>query len=166
MKKSFIDRDTTFAQIKENKDIISAVQEVVKVKNIDFDPTDDMNMKDIADILGVDIKDLLLIANEKNGTGKEFKKVYTDMDIKGTKKESPLWIDENEIVDLDVRESLENGIDPFGMIMKSISTLNGKVLHIINSFETIPLYAVLGKQGFEYFSKEEDGVWHIYFYKK
>jgi len=49
--------------------------------------------------------------------------------------------------------------------MQHINELNGRVLHIINSFETTPLYNVLGKQGFEHYAEVKNGVWHIYFFK-
>jgi len=108
---------------------------------------------------------LLLIINEKNGTVDELFKAYPQMLPKEQKNNEPKWLDDNEILDLDVRQSLANGVDPFGMIMQNIAQLNGKVLHIINTFETAPLYSVLGKQGFEHYSKKENDIWHIYFYK-
>ena len=166
MKNSFIDKDSTFREIKDKSDIVSALKEVAKSKNLSIDFRDDLTMESIAKNLDVDVGDILLIINEKNSTAEAFKEAYPQMDIKSQKNDKPKWMDEHEIVELDVRESLSKGVDPFGMIMKSVATLNGKVLHIINSFETVPLYSVLGKQGFEYYSEESEGIWHIYFYKK
>jgi len=164
---NFLSAEDRFEEIKNNSDILSAIKEVAKVNKVECNPSDDMTLGEIAKKLKVDINDLLLIVNEKNGTGKEFKKAYPALDIESSSSSSaPAWLQENEIVDLDVRESLSKGVDPFGMIMNTIKNLNGKVLHIINTFETAPLYSVLGKQGFEHYAKEENGIWHIYFYKK
>jgi hypothetical protein len=166
MKYNFLDKDTKFIEVKENPAILSAIQEVAKAKGIDFEPGVSITLQEIAQVLEVDEKDLLLIVNEKNGTIKEFWQAYPEMLLEQQIDLRPKWLDKNEILNLDVRESLSKGVDPFGMIMQNIRTLNGKILHIINTFETTPLYSVLGKQGFEYYSKEENGVWHIYFFKK
>ncbi len=82
------------------------------------------------------------------------------------KTDEPQWLGKNEQIDLDVRPSLSKGVDPFGVIMQTIAGLNGRILHIISSFETAPLYEILSRQGFEHYAKEKDGVWHIYFYKQ
>jgi len=165
MNKSFFDEDTAFGVLKQNSEILSAINEVSKAKGFSFEPGDDITLLEIAKILGVDKNDLLLIINEKNGTVDELFKAYPQMLPKEQKNNEPKWLDDNEILDLDVRQSLANGVDPFGMIMQNIAQLNGKVLHIINTFETAPLYSVLGKQGFEHYSKKENDIWHIYFYK-
>ena len=159
-----IDKQTKFAEIKDKSDIIEALREVMKVKNLAFAFNDDENMEDIAQKLKIDIKDLLLIINKKNGTEKEFYHSYPKMNIQKQSLE-PSWLNKYDKIDLDVRPSLANGVDPFGLIMQTIAKLDGKILHIINSFETTPLYSVLGKQGFEHYAKQENGVWHIYFYK-
>jgi len=164
MIKKLFNSGTTFAEIKNNDKIISALQEVMKVKNINIDIKDETTLQNIADQLNIDIKDLLLIVNKKNGLEKEFYEVYPDMK-NNEKNNEPDWLKKNQIIDLDVRASLAEGVDPFGLIMQTISKLNGKVLHIVNTFETTPLYSVLGKQGFEHYSKNENGIWHIYFYK-
>ena len=164
MIKKLFDGRTTFTEIKNNNKIISALQEVMKVKNMNIDIKDETTLQDIADQLNIDIKDLLLIVNKKNGLEKEFYEVYPNMK-NNTKNNEPDWLKKNQIIDLDVRDSLAEGVDPFGLIMQTISKLNGKVLHIVNTFETTPLYSVLGKQGFEHYSKNENDIWHIYFYK-
>ncbi len=161
-----IDKDSKFSEIKEKKEIVSAIEEIAKVKGVDLLLSDKVTMSDLADRLGVDIKDLLLVANEKNGSADEFYEVYPEMKkAKRSSDEKPAWLKSNEVVDLDVRPSLAKGVDPFGLIMQHINELNGRVLHIINSFETTPLYNVLGKQGFEHYAEVKNGVWHIYFFK-
>lgn len=160
-----IDRQTKFAEIKDKNDIIEALKEVMKVKNLTFDFNDNDSMEEIAQKLNIDIKDLLLIANKKNGSEEEFYKSYPEMNTQKQNLE-PSWLNKYDKIDLDVRPSLSSGVDPFALIMQTVAKLDGKILHIINSFETTPLYSVLGKQGFEHYAKEENGVWHIYFYKK
>lgn len=160
-----IDKQTKFSDIKDNLDIVSAIEEIIKVKKLNIEITDNDSIEDIAKNIGVDIKDLLLIANKKNGTTTEFYQKYPETNLQ-TKDSEPDWMSTNDIVDLDVRPSLAKGVDPFGLIMQTVAQLNGKILHIINSFEPAPLYSVLGKQGFEHYSKLENGTWHIYFYKR
>lgn len=53
------------------------------------------------------------------------------------------------IVELDVREDLRSGREPFSRIMSAVSDLHeGDVLHLRATFEPVPLFAVLGKRGF------------------
>ena len=67
---------------------------------------------------------------------------------------------------LDVRPTLASGVDPFTIIMKTVKSMAaGHVLHLVNSFEPIPLYGVLGERGFEHWTEKVEGEWHIYFYK-
>jgi len=164
--KGFLDKQDRYIDIKDNSLILSAIEEIAKTNEVDSNFTDNDTLENIAKKLGVDVNDFLLIVNEKNSTAKEFLKAYPVLELDDKdEKSTPPWLQDREVLDLDVRESLSNGVDPFGMIMKTIANLNGKVLHIINTFETVPLYSVLGKQGFEHYSKEENGIWHIYFYK-
>lgn len=52
-------------------------------------------------------------------------------------------------VDLDVRPYQERGEEPFSAIMAAIAQVPvGQVLRLRNTFDPVPLYAVLGKRGF------------------
>jgi len=74
--------------------------------------------------------------------------------------------DENKIIEFDVRPILENGKDPFHDIMEQLKSLaSDEVLLIVNSFEPMPLYTVLGSKGYEHETVNEDGIWKIYFYQ-
>jgi uncharacterized protein (DUF2249 family) len=55
-----------------------------------------------------------------------------------------------KIIELDVRETLKNGIDPFKDIMKTANTLfDNEALKVINTFEPIPLIKILEEKGFK-----------------
>ncbi|GEO05045.1 hypothetical protein AAE02nite_27090 [Adhaeribacter aerolatus] len=68
---------------------------------------------------------------------------------------------------LDVREGLQQGLDPFKEIMAAAENLPaGKSLLIINTFEPIPLYAILRKKGFTHYTcQSADNLVHTYFYQ-
>lgn len=70
------------------------------------------------------------------------------------------------IVDLDVRDDLRAGREPFSRIMATRRALPpGGVLRLRAIFEPVPLYAVMGKQGFNHWTErlaEDD--WRVWFY--
>jgi len=72
------------------------------------------------------------------------------------------------LFDLDVREDLRNGREPFSHIMAAKAALpEGGVLRLRATFEPVPLYAVLGKQGFDHWTErlaEDD--WRVWFYPR
>lgn len=75
-------------------------------------------------------------------------------------------IDSSKIVEADVREDLRSGREPFKRIMAARQRVpEGGALVVRAIFEPVPLYAVLGKQGFDHFTEElghED--WRVWFY--
>lgn len=74
---------------------------------------------------------------------------------------------EERIRDLDVRDQLRRGEEPFERIMGAVSELDGNaVLRVRALFEPEPLYGVLGGRGFEHWTEklgEED--WRVWFYR-
>lgn len=71
-----------------------------------------------------------------------------------------------KLIKLDVRPTINSGKDPFLDIMEKIKKINeDEVLHLINSFEPMPLYSVLGNKGFEHWTEKVDGVFNVYFFK-
>jgi uncharacterized protein (DUF2249 family) len=68
-------------------------------------------------------------------------------------------------ITLDVREDLRAGREPFSKIMTAVSGLAAtESLLIIAPFEPVPLFHVLGKQGFAYESKRTPaGDWQVLF---
>lgn len=72
------------------------------------------------------------------------------------------------LVDLDVREELRGGGEPFARIMAAIRELpQDGVLRLRAIFEPAPLYRVLGKQGFSHATEQLDSDdWRVWFYRE
>ncbi|MEX0736317.1 MAG: DUF2249 domain-containing protein [Bacteroidota bacterium] len=74
--------------------------------------------------------------------------------------------DLDEVV-LDVRPIIQGGSDPLKTIMKAVRGLGeNQSLHLVNSFEPVPLYSVLGGKGFDHAARLIDGEWHIWFFRR
>jgi len=73
---------------------------------------------------------------------------------------------ETSVVEVDVREDLRNGREPFSRIMAARREVPaGGALRVRAIFEPVPLYAVMGKQGFAHHTEklgEED--WRVWFH--
>ncbi|HEU5070977.1 MAG TPA: DUF2249 domain-containing protein [Verrucomicrobiae bacterium] len=68
-------------------------------------------------------------------------------------------------VTLDVREDIRCGREPFSKIMSTVAALNAdEQLLLIAPFEPAPLFAVLGRQGFQHRSQSvANGDWEVLF---
>lgn len=87
------------------------------------------------------------------------------------KKPLPAFIislTKSQIIDLDVREILEEGKDPLNIILAKIKSIKvGEALKVINTFEPAPLIIMLEKQGFEVYADViDDNLVETYFFKK
>jgi uncharacterized protein (DUF2249 family) len=85
----------------------------------------------------------------------------------GEPRPGPLaGIPAGRLVDVDVREELRAGQEPFARIMAARAALApGQVLRVRAIFEPAPLYAVLGRQGLAHWTErlaEDD--WRVWFY--
>lgn len=71
------------------------------------------------------------------------------------------------VVDLDVRDDLRSGREPFSRIMSTVAALGGDdVLHLRAIFEPVPLFAVLAKRGFAHESKSHaPNDWSVWFWR-
>lgn len=71
------------------------------------------------------------------------------------------------IVELDVREDLRTGREPFSRIMRAVAALGSEeVLHLRAIFEPAPLYTVLGKRGFVHESQAHaPDDWSVWFWR-
>ncbi len=70
------------------------------------------------------------------------------------------------VVDLDVREELSKGGEPFSRIMAAVGTLREReVLHLRAPFEPVPLFAVMQKRGFAHrCERHADDDWSVWFF--
>ncbi|HEU0077098.1 MAG TPA: DUF2249 domain-containing protein [Longimicrobiaceae bacterium] len=68
--------------------------------------------------------------------------------------------------DLDVRDDLRGGREPFSRIMEARRALPpGDVLRLRAIFEPVPLYAVMAKQGLEHWTERlADDDWRVWFF--
>ena len=71
------------------------------------------------------------------------------------------------IVELDVRDDLRSGREPFSRIMSSVAALGSDdVLHLRAIFEPVPLFAVLAKRGFAHEAKSHaPDDWSVWFWR-
>lgn len=71
------------------------------------------------------------------------------------------------VIEVDVREALRAGREPFSRIMAAVSTLEPhEVLHVRAIFEPVPLFTVLGKRGFAHESRAHaPDDWSVWFWR-
>jgi uncharacterized protein (DUF2249 family) len=71
------------------------------------------------------------------------------------------------LVDLDVREDLRRGEEPFSRIMAAKAALKpGEVLRLRATFDPVPLYHVMGKQGYEHWTEKlAEDDWRVWFHR-
>jgi uncharacterized protein (DUF2249 family) len=71
------------------------------------------------------------------------------------------------VIEIDVREDLRSGREPFSRIMNAVSALAANdVLHLRAIFEPAPLFTVLGNRGFAHESKAHAADdWSVWFWR-
>lgn len=129
-----------------------------------------VTVEQAASIAGVDLYSLLFELNKSiNNSNEPIKIMNEEMHNEEKIKQKPEILEKisvDKIHQLDVRPIIESGKDPFQNIMAAVKELkDDEILLIINSFEPIPLYSILGKKGFEHWTEKEDNLFRIYFYK-
>lgn len=72
------------------------------------------------------------------------------------------------LVDVDVRDELRAGIEPFGRIMGAARRLGPEqVLRVRAIFEPVPLYGVFAKKGFAHFTERlAPDDWRVWFFRQ
>lgn len=70
-------------------------------------------------------------------------------------------------IELDVREDLRLGREPFQKIMSAVKALpEGSVLHLRATFEPAPLFAVMADLGFAHESRAHSpDDWSVWFWR-
>lgn len=129
-----------------------------------------VTVQQAASIAGVDLNNLLFELNKAINKEIIFNNESEEEKMNQTIVEKPevlISIPQEKIIQLDARPIIDSGKDPFLDIMNKVKSLkDDEVLLIINSFEPIPLYTVLGNKGFNHWTEKENGVFKVYFYKE
>jgi uncharacterized protein (DUF2249 family) len=73
----------------------------------------------------------------------------------------------DRIVTLDVREDIRAGREPFTRVMQTAASLQaGEALLLVAPFEPVPLYRMLGREGFSNRARAiADGDWEVLFWR-
>jgi len=130
-----------------------------------------VNIEQAAGIANVDVNNLLSKLNNSINNIPDETNFVNHIDVKTDAGDDKMQrnsfeIDQNKVVQFDVRPIISGGNDPLKLILAKIKELNNdEILLLINSFEPIPLYTVLGRQGYAHKVEKEDDVFKIYFYK-
>jgi uncharacterized protein (DUF2249 family) len=71
------------------------------------------------------------------------------------------------VVELDLRDDMRSGREPFSTIMAAVRELvDGQVLRLRTIFEPVPLFSVMAKRGFLYESRlEAPEDWSVWFWR-
>jgi uncharacterized protein (DUF2249 family) len=79
----------------------------------------------------------------------------------------PAELDSLHAVELDVRDDLRRGAEPFTRIMAEVKTLGvAEALVIRVPFEPVPLYDVLGRRGLAHWTEQRaPDDWRVWFYR-
>ncbi len=121
-----------------------------------------VTLEQAARVGGVNVNNLLMKLNMKAGLEMDTNKL-TESNIEH--EERNVVPDYKEVL-LDVRPIIESGTDPFKSIMKKVKEMKkDEMLHLINSFEPVPLYSVMQTKGYVYASEKSGDEWHIWFWK-
>ncbi len=158
--------------IKENKNTIDVIASInknfLKLKNpiLRRVLAPRVSVSDAAKVGGVKIEVLIKKLEE---IGFEFEGVKSQKDKSEGKIINSMSVSKEikNLVQLDVRPTLDSGEDPFNIIMKAIKVLKDEeTLQIINTFEPIPLIRKLESKGYESRTvRPEEGIVHTFFKK-
>lgn len=128
-------------------------------------------VEQVARVAGIDANDLLERLNDalegKNPAGLGSAPRAAQAALAGQPPAFATATALDRIVELDVREDLRAGREPFSRILDAARRLpDGHVLRLRAIFEPVPLYAVLGTQGFDHYVEQlgpED--WRVWFHR-
>lgn len=97
-----------------------------------------------------------------------FEVAFDTTAIKETKVVQKQKVNHENIVELDVRPTIETGADPFSEIMGAVKKMKeGETLKIINVFEPIPLIDILKNKGYKTWTDSiSTNEYHTYFSKQ
>ncbi len=77
----------------------------------------------------------------------------------------PKWLKQSKFIELDARKFEGNFLQKILTISKTIDQNEG--IKVLQSFEPVPLYSVMAKEGFEHFTRKiTNDEFHVFFKKK
>lgn len=123
-----------------------------------------VTVQQAAGIAGLDPRELVRTLNIAAGVTPP--DVESDEAASSDAQDRPAWVDAAPVVrELDVREMLANGQEPFRLITGTAREVGpGEAFALLTNFEPLPLYDALAKQGFSHWSEPlGDGDWRILF---
>ncbi|MGB3327422.1 MAG: DUF2249 domain-containing protein [Thermomicrobiales bacterium] len=123
-----------------------------------------VTVEQAAGIAGLDPRQLVRTLNQQAG----ITTVPANDPATGTPaphESAPSWFGTTTVArELDVRPMLDRGEEPFTIISAAARAIPvGQVLRLLVTFEPLPLYDALAKQGFDHFGEQRDGTWHVEF---
>lgn len=79
----------------------------------------------------------------------------------------PATLDTLRAVELDVRDDIAQGVEPFGKIIAAAKRLAPDEALVLRApFEPVPLYGVLGRRGLTHWTERHDASdWSVWFYR-
>ncbi len=123
---------------------------------------------------GVDLPELLRALREAAGetvpATEELAATAARLALSAATPEPPAWLDEERIATrFDARPLHAEGKNPIGRIVKTAKDVpEGRILYLRNSFEPLPLYELLGSQGFTPWARHTNSAaddWEVFFYR-
>lgn len=123
-----------------------------------------VTLRQAAAIAGVDLAALIHALNGDAGAALP---AVGALDIGASEPgDPPPWLDETRVAArLDVRAAQRAGQEPLADIMRAVRAVPpGGILALRNTFEPLPLYAVLGRRGFQAWARRlAADDWEIFF---
>jgi uncharacterized protein (DUF2249 family) len=125
-----------------------------------------VTVQQAAGIAGLDPRQLVRTLNQAVGiTPPDVDDAQLDTPAHG---DPPAWLSTSPVVrELDVREMLANGQEPFRLITGTAREVRvGESFALVTGFEPLPLYDALAKQGFSHWGEPiGDGDWRVFFHR-
>ena len=106
-------------------------------------------------------------ARTARGVARGGRALYSGDGVSGAGAPRPPGLEALRRVDLDVRDDIRAGREPFARIMATVKALEaGDALALRAPFEPAPLYQVLGARGFAHWTERLAGDdWRVWFYR-
>jgi uncharacterized protein (DUF2249 family) len=126
-----------------------------------------VTVEEAARMAGVDAASLVAELNAALGVAPAPAVAASDLGVDAAETTLALEHPEGaEVLEVDVREDLRTGREPFSKIMAAVRAVGaGQVLRLRATFEPVPLYAVLRKRGFVHEARAEGpDNWSVWFW--